>query len=64
MEGSILGLLEEHGSLGYEQIAALLRKPPDAVRTALLACAAAGSSMSSTLGTYKVRRRVPLLTGD
>jgi DNA-binding transcriptional ArsR family regulator len=35
MEGSILELLEQHGSLGYEQIAMLLAKPPDAVRTAL-----------------------------
>jgi hypothetical protein len=35
MEGSILGLLEQHGSLGYEQIAAHLGKPPDVVRTTL-----------------------------
>jgi predicted ArsR family transcriptional regulator len=35
VEGSILALLEQHGSLGYEQIAALLRKSPDAVRNAL-----------------------------
>jgi len=36
VEGSILVLLEQHGSLGYEQIAAHLRRPPDAVRTALV----------------------------
>jgi predicted ArsR family transcriptional regulator len=35
MEGSILALLEQHGSLGYEQIAAFLSAPPDAVRNAL-----------------------------
>ena len=35
MEGSILALLELHGSLGYEQIAAHLDEPPDAVRNAL-----------------------------
>ena len=35
MEGSILALLEQHGSLGYEQIAAHLGRPPDAVRNAL-----------------------------
>jgi predicted ArsR family transcriptional regulator len=35
MEGSILELLEQHGSLGYEQIAALLQEPPDAVRNTL-----------------------------
>jgi len=37
MEGSILKLLEQHGSLGYEQIAAHLRERPDAVRNALTA---------------------------
>jgi DNA-binding transcriptional ArsR family regulator len=36
MEGSILALLEEHGSLAHEQIAAHLRKPPDAVGNTLL----------------------------
>jgi predicted ArsR family transcriptional regulator len=35
MEGSILALLERHGSLGYEQVAAQLQEPPDAVRNAL-----------------------------
>jgi DNA-binding transcriptional ArsR family regulator len=35
MEGSILELLEQHGSLAYEQIAAHLHKPPDAVRNTL-----------------------------
>jgi DNA-binding transcriptional ArsR family regulator len=35
MEGSILELLEEYGSLGYEQIAALLSEPAAAVRSAL-----------------------------
>ena len=35
VEGSILALLEHHGSLGYEQIAAHLREPPDDVRNAL-----------------------------
>jgi DNA-binding transcriptional ArsR family regulator len=36
VEGSILALLEHHGSLGYEQIAAHLGEPPDAVRSALV----------------------------
>jgi predicted ArsR family transcriptional regulator len=35
MEGSILALLERHGSLGYEQVAAQLQERPDAVRNAL-----------------------------
>jgi predicted ArsR family transcriptional regulator len=35
MEGSILELLEQHGSLAYEQIAAHLGAPPDAIRSAL-----------------------------
>jgi predicted ArsR family transcriptional regulator len=35
MEGSILELLEQHGSLTYEQIAAHLDVPPDQVRNAL-----------------------------
>jgi len=35
MEGSILELLERHGSLGYEQIAAHLNERPDAVRNIL-----------------------------
>jgi predicted ArsR family transcriptional regulator len=35
MEGSILELLEQHGSLGYEQIAAHLNERPDDVRNAL-----------------------------
>jgi predicted ArsR family transcriptional regulator len=35
MEGSILKLLEQHGSLGYEQIAALLSERPGEVRQAL-----------------------------
>jgi DNA-binding transcriptional ArsR family regulator len=34
VEGSILALLEHHGSLGYEQTAHL-GEPPDAVRNAL-----------------------------
>jgi predicted ArsR family transcriptional regulator len=34
-EGSILALLAEHGSLAYEQVAAHLGEPPDAVRTML-----------------------------
>lgn len=36
MEGSILALLERHGSLAYEQIASLLRERPDAVRSVLV----------------------------
>jgi predicted ArsR family transcriptional regulator len=36
MEGSILALLERHGSLAYEQIAAHLDERPDAVRSALM----------------------------
>jgi predicted ArsR family transcriptional regulator len=35
MEGSILALLEQHESLGFEQIVAQLAEPPDAVRSAL-----------------------------
>jgi predicted ArsR family transcriptional regulator len=35
MEGSILALLAQHESLGFEQIAAHLGEPPDAVRNAL-----------------------------
>jgi|SRR5579862_5070048 len=35
MEGSILRLLEAHGSLGYEQIARLLNARPGEVRQAL-----------------------------
>ncbi|MBA2461056.1 MAG: hypothetical protein H0V45_04695 [Actinobacteria bacterium] len=35
MERSILALLEQHGSLAYEQIAAQLHERPDAVRNAL-----------------------------
>lgn len=35
MEGSILELLEQHGSLAYEQIAAHLNEPPDEVRNLL-----------------------------
>jgi predicted ArsR family transcriptional regulator len=37
MERSILELLEQHGSLGHEQVAAYLHDEPDAVRTALTA---------------------------
>jgi predicted ArsR family transcriptional regulator len=35
VEGSILELLEQHGSLASEQVAALLQEPPDDVRNAL-----------------------------
>jgi DNA-binding transcriptional ArsR family regulator len=35
VEGSILALLEQHESLGFEQIAAHLGEPPDVVRNAL-----------------------------
>ena len=35
MEGSILALLERHGSLAYEQISALLRERPNDVRNTL-----------------------------
>lgn len=35
MVGSILELLEQHGSLAYDQIAALLGEWPDVVRSAL-----------------------------
>jgi predicted ArsR family transcriptional regulator len=37
MEGSILELLEQHGSLGHDQIASMAGKPPDAVRNTLAA---------------------------
>ena len=42
MEGSILALLEQHGSLAYEQIAAHLNEPPDAVRRVLASLRARG----------------------
>jgi predicted ArsR family transcriptional regulator len=42
MEGSILALLERHGSLAYEQIAALLRERPDGVRNTLAELRARG----------------------
>jgi len=35
MEGSVLELLELHGSLAYEQVAAHLGLPPDQVRNQL-----------------------------
>ena len=35
MEGAVLELLEQHGSLAYDQIAALLHEPPDQVRNVL-----------------------------
>jgi len=35
MEGSILELLAQHESLGFEQIVAHLAEPPDLVRSAL-----------------------------
>jgi len=35
VEGSILELLEQQGSLAYEQIAAHLGESPDAIRSAL-----------------------------
>jgi len=35
LDRSILALLDEHGSLGYEQIAALLQRRPGEVRQAL-----------------------------
>jgi predicted ArsR family transcriptional regulator len=37
MQGSVLELLEQHGSLAYEQIAAHLHRPPDEVRNTLVA---------------------------
>ena len=42
MEGSILELLEQHGALAYEQIAAHLRRPTDWVRTELVNLRACG----------------------
>lgn len=35
MDEAILQILEQHGSLAYAQVAALLREPPDAVRATL-----------------------------
>jgi predicted ArsR family transcriptional regulator len=35
MERAIFELLEQHGALAYEQIAAHLNEPPDLVRNAL-----------------------------
>jgi DNA-binding transcriptional ArsR family regulator len=35
MDGPILELLEEYGSLGYERITALVGAPPQVVRSAL-----------------------------
>ncbi len=37
MKLAIMRLLEEHGSLAYDQLAAHLGEPPDAVRAALQA---------------------------
>jgi predicted ArsR family transcriptional regulator len=42
MEGSILALLEQYGSLAYEQIALQLNEPPDAVRNVLASLRARG----------------------
>jgi predicted ArsR family transcriptional regulator len=42
METSILSLLEQHGSLAYEQIALTLNEPPDAVRNVLASLRARG----------------------
>jgi predicted ArsR family transcriptional regulator len=53
MEGSILELLEQHGSLGYEQIAAHLGEPPDAVRSALVDLRAGGWSTFSASASWR-----------
>ena len=50
MEGSILALLEEHGSLAHEQIAAHLHEPPDAVRNTLLSLRERGLVDALTVG--------------
>lgn len=46
-------LLEQHGSLGYEQIAAHLHKPPDAVRNALTYLSEAGQVDVLSVGERK-----------
>jgi hypothetical protein len=47
MEGSILALLEQHGSLGYEQVAAHLGERPMLCATCLRVSATAASSIFS-----------------
>ena len=50
VEGAILELLEQHGSLGYEQIAALLGEPADVVRSALTDLRESGLVEALSLG--------------
>lgn len=50
MEGSILALLERHGALAYQQIAALLRERPDAVRNILVQLRDRGLIRALTIG--------------
>jgi predicted ArsR family transcriptional regulator len=50
MEGSILALLEEHGSLAHEQIAAHLHERPDAVRNTLSSLRERGLVDALTVG--------------
>jgi predicted ArsR family transcriptional regulator len=52
VEGSILELLERHGSLGYEQIAAHLNLPPDQVRNALTDLRARGWIEALKIGDH------------
>jgi DNA-binding transcriptional ArsR family regulator len=53
MVGSILALLEEHGSLAHEQIAAHLNEPPDAVRHLLSAMRDLGLVDVLTVGEFE-----------
>lgn len=50
MEGSILALLERHGALAYQHIAALLRERPDAVRNVLVHLRDRGLILALTIG--------------
>jgi hypothetical protein len=64
VEGSILRLLEQHGSLAYEQIAAHLGRPPDAVRNALTGLRERGLIDVLSVGDYRAKRPAPRRTGD
>ena len=56
VERSILELLERHGSLAYEQIAAHLHEPPDAVRNELTAMR--GRGLVNVLPVGELERNV------
>jgi predicted ArsR family transcriptional regulator len=59
MEGSILALLEQHGSLAHEQIAAQLNEPPDTVRNTLVSLRDRGVVDVLTVGELEGHTRLP-----